>query len=42
MSRLETIQAMIKELKLYREYLLNIKALSSLQAEENEKKLIKK
>ena len=42
MSKLERIQETIKELKIYKEYLLNIKTVNELKNEKSNKFLIKK
>ncbi len=42
MSRLEKIQETIKELKIYKDYLLNIKVVNSLKNEKSNKVLVKK
>ena len=42
MNKSEIIQQMIRELKLYREYLLNMKTIINMQKEETGKKIIKK
>lgn len=38
MSRLEMIRELLKELKLYREYLLNLKGINELTNGQSEKK----
>lgn len=42
MSRSEIIQQMIRELKLYKKYLLNMKTLNTFKKEVSDKRLIKK
>lgn len=42
MSRLEVIQKIIQELKLYKEYLLNVKVIDEFKKDDSNKKLSKK
>ena len=42
MSRLEVIHKIIQELKLYKEYLLNVKVIDEFKKDNSNKKLSKK